>query len=163
MEICVTDKALYDLFEPGVRAAGFELVTVELTGRDNSSLLRVYIDGPDGITVDDCAAVSDRISAILDVEDPIRDRYTLEVSSPGFDRPLCKRSHFQAVVGDRIKLEAVGVVPGRKRFSGTLSAVVDDTIVMDIDGETFRIPLDTIGRARLVPDYKAGQAVEELN
>ena len=147
------NKDLCDLLEPGVRALGFEIVTVELIGQGSSTVLRVYIDGPGGVTVDDCAKVSDQVSAILDVEDPIPDRFTLEVSSPGLDRPLCKVSHFRAVLGRKIRLQTTAKIFGRRRFAGTLTAVTDEIVTLDIDGETHEVPMDNILRARLVPDY----------
>ena len=90
---------LRTLLEPGVRALGFELVDSELAGRGRNAVLRVYIDGPHGVTVDDCAEVSRQLSAILDVEDPFPERYVLEVSSPGLDRPLVRREDFERFVG----------------------------------------------------------------
>lgn len=147
------DKELHELLEPGVRALGFEMVTVEMTRRGNSSLLRVYIDSPQGITVDDCARVSDQVSAILDVENPIADHYTLEVSSPGLDRPLCKLSHFEAVVGRRVRIRTKVAVSGRRRFSGILTAVTQDALALEVDGEMYHVPLPEIFKARLVPDF----------
>jgi ribosome maturation factor RimP len=149
------DKALYELLEPGVRAMGYELVTVEMTGRGRSSLLRVYIDSPQGITVDDCARVSGQVSAILDVEDPIPDHYTLEVSSPGMDRPLCKLDHFRAVIGQRIKIRTSSPVCNRRGFTGTLAGVAQEGVSLDVDGERYDIPMSVIVRARLVPDFGA--------
>ena len=139
-----------------MRALGFEIVTVELTGQGPSTVLRVYIDGPNGVTVDDCAKVSDQVSAILDVEDPIPNKFTLEVSSPGLDRPLCKVSHFEAVLGQRVKLQTAVDIFGRRRFAGTLTGVTDQVVTLDIDGQTHEVPIDNISKARLVPDYGTG-------
>lgn len=150
------NKDLCNLLEPGVRALGFEIVTVELTGQGPSTVLRVYIDGPNGVTVNDCARVSDQVSAILDVEDPIPNKFTLEVSSPGLDRPLCKASHFEAVLGQRIKLQTVVDILGRRRFAGRLTGVTDQIVRLDIDGQIHEVPIDNISKARLVPDYGAG-------
>ena len=154
------NKDLCNLLEPGVRALGFEIVTVELTGQGPSTVLRVYIDGPNGVTVDDCARVSDQVSAILDVEDPIPDRFRLEVSSPGLDRPLCKVSHFEAVLGQRIKLQTVVDILGRRRFAGTLTRVTDKVVTLDIDGQTHEVPIENISKARLVPDH--GASINQL-
>jgi ribosome maturation factor RimP len=113
--------------------------------------LRVYIDSPEGITVDDCARVSDQVSAILDVEDPITDRYRLEVSSPGFDRPLCTLAHFEAVVGQKVRIQSMVQIAGRKRFTGILTGVTAEVVTLDIDGEVHSVPMDNILKARLVP------------
>lgn len=149
----MTHTELHKLLEPGARALGYEILAVELSGRGSSTVLRVYIDGPEGVTVDDCAKVSNQLSAILDVEDPIPDAYTLEVSSPGLDRPLSKRSHFEAVLGQQIKVQTYGYVQGRRRFTGLLTEVGDRALTIEVDGETYELPWSEIGKARLVPDY----------
>jgi ribosome maturation factor RimP len=145
------DRELYELLEPGVKALGFEMLTVEKTDQGSSSVLRVYIDNPEGITVDDCARVSDQVSAILDIEDPIADRYSLEVSSPGFDRPLCRLAHFEAVVGQKIRIQTTLQISARKRFTGILSGVTAEALTLDIDGEVHVVPMDDILKARLAP------------
>ncbi len=149
----MTHTELHKLLEPGARALGFEILAVELSGRGSNMVLRVYIDGPDGVTVDDCAKVSHQLSAILDVEYPIPDAYTLEVSSPGLDRPLSKRTHFEAVVGQQVKIQTHGYVQGRRRFTGLLTGVGDNTLTIDVDGEAYELPWSEIGKARLVPDF----------
>jgi len=151
----MTHTELHKLLEPGARALGFEILTVELSGRGSGTILRVYIDGPDGVTLDDCANVSHQLSAILDVEDPIPDAYTLEVSSPGLDRPLSKRSHFEAVLGQQVKIQTHGYIQGRRKFTGLLTNVSDKALTVEVDGETYELPWADIGKARLVPDYGA--------
>jgi ribosome maturation factor RimP len=146
---------LRNLLQPGVEALGFELVDVELAGGSGSPTLRVYIDSPHGITVDDCADVSRQISAILDVEDPIPGSYTLEVSSPGLDRPLVTLEDFRKRVGQTVKVrlgrpDAVG----RRNFSGELLEVRADGIVVAVDNEQFELAFAAIERARLVPKFK---------
>jgi len=140
------------LLEPSVTALGFELVAVELVGNGNDRVLRVYIDHPDGITVDDCADVSRQVSAVLDVEDPIAGMYTLEVSSPGLDRPLVKAADFKRFAGSLIKLRTHEAVLGRKNFTGLLSEASDNNVVIEVDGEPYEIGFANIERARLVPD-----------
>jgi len=147
------EAALFELLEPGARALGFELVTLELTGKGHGTVLRVYIDGPDGVTVDDCADVSHQLSGILDLEDPIPGHYTLEVSSPGLDRPLAKREHFVRVVGETVNVRLRRPLNGRRRFVGTLRAVEADAVVVEVDGQDHRLALDEIERAKLVPEY----------
>lgn len=140
------------LLEPSVTALGFELVSVELVGSGNDRTLRVYIDHPDGITVDDCADVSRQVSAVLDVEDPISGAYVLEVSSPGLDRPLVKPADFERFAGSLVKVRTREPVLGRKNFTGLLTEAAGDNVVVEVDGEPYEISLANIERARLVPD-----------
>lgn len=149
----MTRTELQDLLEPGAGALGFEVLAVEMTGGPGQSVVRVYIDGPDGVTVDDCARASHQFSAILDVEDPIPGQYTLEVSSPGLDRPLTRVKHFQAVVGQQVRVTTDVAVEGRRRFRGRLQEADSERLEMTVDGETYRIPLSRVAKARLVPEY----------
>jgi len=149
---------LRSLLEPGVAAMGFELVDVELVGRGPRTTLRVYIDSPRGVNIDDCADVSRQLSAILDVEDPLPDRYMLEVSSPGFDRPLVKPADYRRFVGEDVKLKLKQGIEGRRNFVGRLIDAAEDHIELaprDKDGaaETMTVMLDDIERARLVPKF----------
>lgn len=144
--------ALWGLLESGVRALGFELVDVELQGGRQHQTLRVYIDGPQGITVDNCAVVSRQLSAILDVEDPFPGSYTLEVSSPGLDRPLATVADFRRFQGETIKVRLQrALATGRRNFTGRLLEVMEDHVVVEVDNERFSLPFDDIERARLVP------------
>lgn len=149
----VTQAGLREMLEPGIRALGFELVDVEFTTAGGRNTLRVYIDGPKGITVDDCATVSRQASAVLDVEDPIPEAYTLEVSSPGLDRPLVKRADFERYAGETVKVRMSEAVLGRKNFKGTLVGVEGDAVLVDVDKERYSLPLARIERARLVPRW----------
>jgi len=149
---------LIAMLEPKVAELGYELVELE----HSSGLVRLYIDflpaKQAGITVDDCERVSKQVSAVLDAEDPIPGHYTLEVSSPGLERPLRTPQHFAAVVGQRAKLELSaplpGTTPARKRFAGTVLAVEPggdgEAVVLEVDGTEHRIPLRALARARLV-------------
>ncbi len=149
----ITLAALRAMLEPGVRALGFELVDVEYTTGHGHNVLRVYIDHPDGITVDHCAAVSRQASAVLDVEDPIPESYMLEVSSPGLDRPLVKREDFERHAGETVKVRMIEAVLGRKNFKGTLVGVQGDQVLVDVDKERYSLPMKHIERARLVPRW----------
>ncbi len=148
--------ALMRLLEPPIEALGFELVDIEFAQAGRGGVLRIFIDrgageaGP-GITVDDCATVSHRVSQVLDVEDPIKGRYTLEVSSPGFDRILRKRAHFERFVGERIFAELKLPVDGRRRFVGVLKSIAGDSIVIEVDGQAHELPLERVQKARLRP------------
>jgi ribosome maturation factor RimP len=143
---------LIRLLEPAVEAAGYELVELEFSPASRRALLRIFIDRTDGakVNVDDCAQVSRVVSGVLDVADPIERAYELEVSSPGFDRPLRTRAHFERFVGSEARVELVGPVEGRKRFRGQLVAVDGDQLVMEVDGREWSLPLAQIDKARLV-------------
>ena len=142
------------LFEPVVESMGYELVGVEFLGADGHGTLRVYIDRDSGVGLDDCAAISHQISGILDVEEPIKQAFDLEISSPGIDRPLFKLADFERFTGKtaRIKL-AVGLL-GRKNFKGKLQGVADSKLVtIEVDGEVFDLPYSDIAKANLVGDF----------
>jgi len=149
----VTVDGLHKMIEPGIRALGHELVEVEYAAAAGRNVLRIYIDNPAGITVDDCATVSRQVSALLDVEDPVAEAYTLEVSSPGLDRPLVKRADFERFAGAQVKVRMRDAVQERRNFKGTLVGVDGDAIVVDVDQEQYRLPIARIERARLVPQW----------
>ncbi len=147
-----TRTDLLRLLEPVVEAAGYELVEVEFSPASHRALLRLYIDRRDGghVTLDDCEAVSGAVSAAMDVSDPIERAYELEVSSPGFDRPLRTSEHFGRYLGEEARVELAMPVEGRKRFRGRLVALEGDEVVMEVDGREWRLPLGQINKARLV-------------
>ena len=148
---------LRKLIEPAVTSLGYELVGVEFI-RGKTGVLRVYIDSEDGITVDDCKSVSYQVSGLLDVEDPIRGQYSLEVSSPGLDRPLYQARDFERFAGHEINMRLSVPVDGRRKFRGTLLGLRDDQVVLQMDEEELVVPLDEIDQARLVPDYDSHRA-----
>jgi len=150
-EVMRTRAELRKLLEPGVAATGFDLVEVELAGSHHHPTLRVYIDSPAGVNVDDCARVSRQLSALLDVEDPLPGHYTLEVSSPGLDRPLVKPEDFMRYVGETIKIKMQQPMLGRRNFSGRLVDVTADHVVIEVDKERFDLTFEGMERARLVP------------
>lgn len=150
--MALTVPHIEELLLPGAETLGLELVAVELTGGD-TSIVRIYIDTPNGITVDDCTRASRQFSAILDVEDPISNKYTLEVSSPGMDRPLAKALHFKAVVGQDVKIKMATLVDGRRRFTGELIEATDEFAVVEVDGEQSELPYSDMDRARLIAVY----------
>ncbi len=147
------NQVLLDLFESEVAALGYELLGIELNQSTHGSILRVYIDKEGGIVVEDCVAVSRQLSAVLDVEDPIRGNYDLEVSSPGLDRPLFTVEQFKKVIGETIKLRLYEKYDNRKRFAGILKAVDDEEVVIECDNEEYNVPFRLIERARLVPQF----------
>lgn len=144
---------LRNIVAPVVAAMGYELVGVEFHPQAGNNLLRVYIDQEQGVTLDDCEAISNQLSAVLDVEDPIQGRYTLEVSSPGLDRPLFEPEHFQRFAGHRARVQLALPRDGRRRFTGELRGVEDGDVVLVVDGQQVRLPLEEIEQARLVPEY----------
>jgi ribosome maturation factor RimP len=149
--------ALMRLLEPPIEALDFDLVDIEFAREGRGGVLRIFIDrraaaGEAGITVDDCARVSHEVSQVLEAQDPIKGHYTLEVSSPGFDRILRTRAHFERFVGERIIAELKLPMDGRRRFIGVLKSVADDTIVVDVDGKAYSLPLERIQKARLRPE-----------
>jgi ribosome maturation factor RimP len=149
-------ERLRELCRGGVEALGFELVDVELAGGGRSPTLRVYIDNPrgSGITVEDCAQVSRQLSAIFDVEDPLPGSYTLEVSSPGLDRPLVTPADFRKRVGETVKVKLRRPdETGRRNFAGALIEATDSNIVVEVDKERFSLSYAAIERARLVPKF----------
>lgn len=148
----MTSDELQRLLEPTVERLGYELVDLEVKLGGRSGIVRVFIDQPGGISLDDCEKVSLAVSALLDVEDPLPGHYNLEVSSPGLDRKLTKVEHFQRFTGETLKVSMRFPIDGRKRFRGTLVASDDESIVMEVDGESYSLPMATIDTARLVPD-----------
>lgn len=149
-------KELIRLLQPVVAGLGYELVGVEWTSDTRGRrVLRVYIDVEDGVTVDDCEIVSQQISALLDVEDPIPGSYLLEVSSPGLDRPLFTLEHYRRFVGHKVRLTLSRPKAGQRRFSGVIEGVAEDQVrLRTVDG-TVSLPFEDIDKARLVPDYQA--------
>jgi len=150
-EMQTTDK-LRAMLEPSIEALGYELLHIEFAGA-GGGILRLYIDAPGGIEIDDCEAVSRQVSAIMDVEDPLRDAYTLEVSSPGLDRPLVKPEHFRRSRDQKVRVVMHTHVLGRRRFTGRVVEVDDEQIVLEADGETYELPYDQMDSARVEPDF----------
>ncbi|MGI9301651.1 MAG: ribosome maturation factor RimP [Gammaproteobacteria bacterium] len=148
-----TSQSLGRLIETVVTRMGYELWGHEYPAAGGAALLRVYIDHPEGIDLDDCSAVSDQLSGVLDVEDPIKTAYTLEVSSPGLDRPLFKAEHFERYAGNKVKIKLKWPVEGRRRFSGDLRGLSDDKVVLKQDEAVHYLPRDAIDWARLVPQF----------
>ncbi len=157
-------EQLQQVLEPVVTGLGYELWALEYGPRPGGSLLRVYIDrhpdagralpqGQPAITVDDCARVSHAVSETLEALDPIPEHYTLEVSSPGLDRVLCKPEHFERYTGENVKLEMKELVAGKRRFAGRLIQADAAVVTVDIEGQSVRLPIQGIHKARLAPEY----------
>ena len=142
-------ERLIALIEPVLARAGYELVELEYTSGRAHAVVRLYIDREGGVTLDDCTQVSRELSAVLDVEDPIPSAYTLEVSSPGFDRVLRTQAHFGRFVGSRVFVELKEPRAGRRRYTGTLLTVDESGIALEVDREQVAVAYAEIGKARL--------------
>ena len=144
-------ERLMALIEPLLERLGYELVELEYAAGRSHAVVRLFIDAPAGIQVADCEKVSREVSALMDVEDPIASAYTLEVSSPGFDRVLRTRAHFGRFVGSRVFVELKEPRAGRRRYTGTLLTVDEGGIALEVDQEQVAMGFAEIGKARLAP------------
>lgn len=137
---------------PLVEGLGYELWELEYSPGRGNGFLRLYIDAEAGITLDDCERVSRAVSEVLDAEDPIPGQYTLEVSSPGLERPLRTVQQFARFVGETVFVETVQPQEGRRRFKGALAAVGEAAIEVEVDGRRWALPVAGIRKAHLAPD-----------
>jgi ribosome maturation factor RimP len=142
---------LIRLLQPAVEALGYELVEIEYSGSGDGALVRVYIDTPRGVGLEDCERVSHAVSGVLDVEDPVPGHYRLEVSSPGLDRVLRTPEHFARFVGNRVKVQLALPIDGRRRFTGALVEAGDEGVTLEVDGSRVLLAYQQIQKARLVP------------
>ncbi|MDW3180565.1 ribosome maturation factor RimP [Roseobacter sp.] len=144
------DRRMAEIITPVIEDMGFELVRVRLMS-GKSTILQIMADKPEGgIEVDDCAEISQAVSAILDVEDPILDEYTLEVSSPGIDRPLTRLKDFEMFEGYEAKIETGEMIDGRRRFKGELAGIEDDEVLINVAEGTIGLKFDWLSDAKLV-------------
>ncbi len=143
---------LFGLLEPVVEGLGYELLDIEWGSAGSRSVVRAYIDRSDGgaIGLDDCERASRAISAVLDTDDPIGHEYSLEVSSPGFDRPLRTAEHFARFAGSEARIELAQPLEGRRRFRGRLGPVEGGRVTIEVDRKEWKLPLAGISKARLV-------------
>ena len=146
------NETLNALVEPICDKMGYDLVRLQMQGGNSRKVLQIMAERKDrkAMTVDDCADLSRAISPVLDENDPIEDNYTLEVSSPGIDRPLVKLNDFDRFKGFEAKVEALSLINGRKRFSGKLQGIEDQDVILLFEGENVRIPFAQIAKAKLV-------------
>jgi len=143
-----------------LKEAGLELVECEFVREEGGWILRVYIDKEGGVIVDDCTKASHMISGILDVEDIVPSRYSLEVSSPGLNRPLKKPADFERYKGQKIRLKTTEPLNGRGNFHGVLMGLKDSDVLVNVDGLEYAVPMDKISKARLIYEFPKKQAVK---
>lgn len=147
------EQRLTDLIDPTVTSLGCELLGLEFAGQGQHSRLRLFIDRDGGVTVDDCERVSRQVSAVLDVEDPIRGHYALEVSSPGLDRPLFKPEHFARFIGHVVKVRVRHALAGQRNFKGRIVGLQDGTLRLETDeAQPLDLALVNVEKANLVPE-----------
>lgn len=146
-------EIIQQLCQPVVEGLGFALWGVEYIPQGKHSVLRIYIDHADGITVDDCADVSAQVAAVLDVEDPIQAAYTLEVSSPGMERPLFELAHYEQFKGSVVQLKLRRAYQGQRRLRGIIQGVEQDEVVLLVEDEEWLLPVEQIDKANILPDY----------
>jgi len=144
------DRRIAEIITPTVEGMGYELVRVRLMG-GKMAILQIMAQKPDGsIEVDDCAKISTALSAVLDVEDPISEPYTLEVSSPGIDRPLTRLKDFSQWNGYVVKIETEQLIEGRRRFKGNLAGIDGSDVLIEIEEGTIGLKFDWLSEAKLV-------------
>lgn len=145
---------IWSIIEPVVEGMGYEVVDIDYRPHPTDGLLRIYIDGPNGIVLEDCSAVSLQVSSVLDVEDPIPGQFNLEISSPGMDRPLRKVADFERFAGSTVKIKlTVPTLEGQRNFTGKLKGIENEDVILEMDGETHYLALDSIDKARIVPQF----------
>lgn len=150
--------AIEAVIEPVVSGLGYEFVGAQFGQAENGQTLRVFIDTAEGISVDDCVAVSHQLSAVLDVEDTIKSAYQLEVSSPGIDRPLFTDAHFESQIGETVKAKMSVAVDGRRNFKGQLVQVNKDEAVIEVDGIDYTLPISDVEEAHVVANLSKARS-----
>lgn len=148
-------QQVYEMLRPIAARMGLETVDVEVSGEAHHAVLRVLMDRPEGgITVEECAKVSEALSRQLDLYDLFQHRYTLEVSSPGLDRPLRTDADFRRFAGRRAEITTYAPQEGQRRFRGILLGVIGDAVVLQLDQRQVQVPKNQIAQARLVVDME---------
>jgi ribosome maturation factor RimP len=153
--MAVLSTNVTDLIEQTITGLGYEFVGAEMVSQRNTKLLRIYIDGIDGVVIDDCVIVSNQLSGVLDVEDPIKGQYQLEVSSPGMERPLFRIEDYQRFQGHKALLELYEALDGRRNVKGVLEGVQGNSVLINtaLDNEQIELPFSSIRKARLIAEY----------
>lgn len=144
---------LKEMLEPAVQAVGMQLWGIEFLAQGKHSILRLYIESENGVTIENCEAVSHQVSGVLDVEDPIKGEYHLEVSSPGMDRPLFSFQQMALYIGEAIKVRLQLAINGRRNFTGTLVSAQDNVLNFEVEGQPVTVSFNQIDKANLVPRF----------
>ena len=150
----VSLQKLNELLQPLVEDLGYEFIGLEYNPNPKHSVLRIYIDHENGVGIQDCETVSRETAALLDVKDPIRSRYNLEVSSPGLDRPLFTPAHFSEFTGSEVQINLFAPQDGRRKFSGPILGAGESSVNIEQDGSEVTLDYDNIAKAKLIPDYE---------
>lgn len=144
---------LHNMIAPIVASLGCELWGLEYLTQGRYTTLRIFIDAPAGVSLEDCEKVSRQVSSVMDVEDPIDGEYTLEVSSPGMDRPLYSAAHYARYVGEMVNVRLRMARDGRRRFKGKIVSVENEDVLIDVEGKEILMPVDAIDKANIVPNF----------
>ena len=144
---------LTELITPVVESLGCQLWGLEYFSQGRHSTLRLYIEHADGVGLEQCEQVSRQVSSVLDVEDPITGEYTLEVSSPGIDRPLYTLEQFTRYVGEQVSIKLRSAFEGRRKFTGLLRGVEDDDVLIVVDEHEYLLPIEMIEKANIIPRF----------
>ncbi len=151
-------RNIASVVKPVVEAMGYDCWGIQFSTYKRRALLRVFIDHADGISLDDCSSVSGQLSGVLDVENVINCPYTLEVSSPGLERPLLECGQYRRYIGAKIKVHCHTAIDNRKKIAGVLKAVSDEMIKLKVDAGCIEVPFTEISRANLIYDeYRRGR------
>ena len=145
------DQQIAEMLKATVSALGYDLWGVEYISQGRHSVLRIYIDRDEGITVDDCAIVSEQVGSVLDVEDPITGEYTLEVSSPGMDRLLFRPEQYLGYVGETVDIRLRTPFEGRRKYRGVLKGIEGEDVVLQVEDHEYLLPHGAIEKARIEP------------
>ena len=148
------ERELETLLSPTVAALGLRVWGIEYLGQGKHSVLRIYIDRDEGVTIEDCEAVSKQVSEVLDVEGTLTSSYTLEVSSPGMDRLLFKPEQYAESIGETVDVRLKYPFEGRRRVVGALTGLENDEVVVQAEDSEYQIPLSNVQRARIVPRFE---------
>lgn len=147
-------QKLNELLQPLVEDLGFEFIGLEYNPNPKHSVLRIYIDHENGVGIQDCETVSRETAALLDVKDPIRSHYNLEVSSPGLDRPLFTPAHYSEFTGYEVQINLYAPQDGRRKFAGPILSAGESSVNIEQDGSEVTLEYDNIAKAKLIPDYE---------